>query len=30
MSMRASLVDSLPNSQNKCSENNMADSKENK
>ena len=30
MSMRAGLVDSLPNSQKKHSENNMADSKENK
>ena len=30
MSMRAWLVDSLPNSQKKHSENNMADSKENK
>ena len=30
MSIRASLVDSLPNSQNKHSENDMAGSKENK
>ena len=30
MSMRAWLVDPLPNSQNKHSENNMAGSKENK